>query len=44
VQREIDGLAVILLHQLFEPNQRLGKRVVVVELHGAVQRDRRLRF
>ena len=42
VQREIDRLAVIFLHQLFEPEQRLVEGVIVVELHGAVQRDRRL--
>ena len=39
MQREIDRLAVILLDQLFEPDQRLGEGVIVVELHGAVQRD-----
>ena len=43
VQGEVDGLAVIFLHQLLEPGQRLGEGVVVVELHGAVERDRRLR-
>ena len=43
VQREIDRLAVIFLHQLFEPDQRLVEGVIVVELHGAVQRDGRLR-
>jgi hypothetical protein len=42
VQDEVDRLAVIFLHQLFEPEQRLVEGVVVVELHGAVQRDRRL--
>ena len=42
VQHEIDRLAVILFHQLLEPHQRLVESVVVVELNGAVERDRLL--
>ena len=44
VQDEVDRLAVILLDQLLELDQRLGEGVVVVELHGAVERDGRLRL
>src|SRR5262245_32807177 len=43
VQSEVDGLAVIFLHQLLETGQRLGEGMVVVELYGAVQRNRCLR-
>jgi hypothetical protein len=39
VQHEVDRLAVVLLDQLFELEQRLVEGVVVVELHGAVERD-----
>ena len=39
VQHEVDRLAVVLLHQLLEFQQRLVEGVVVVELDGAVQRD-----
>jgi hypothetical protein len=37
VEHEIDRLAVILLDQRFEPQQRLVEGVIVVELHRAVQ-------
>src|SRR5438552_1247426 len=39
VEHESDRLAVVLLHQLLELEQRLVEGVVVVELHRAVQRD-----
>ena len=39
VQHEVDRLAVVFLHQLLELHQRLVEGVVVVELHGAVERD-----
>ena len=44
VQVEVDRLAVILLGQLLELDERLGEGVVVVELHGAVERDGGLRL
>ncbi len=40
VQREIDRLAVVFLGQLLELDERLGERMVVVELDGAVKRER----
>src|SRR5437016_2809209 len=43
VKHERDRLAVILLHQLLELEECLVEGVVVVELHRAVQGDRRLR-
>ena len=43
VQNEIDGFAVVLLRELGEPDEGLVEGVIVVELHGAVQRDRLLR-
>ena len=43
VQREVDRLAVIFLHQFFEAEQRPVEGVIVVELDGAVERDRGLR-
>jgi hypothetical protein len=43
VDREIDRLAVILLHEFAKLGQRLGEGVVVVELGRALQRDLRLR-
>jgi hypothetical protein len=43
VQHEIDRLAVVLLDQLLELDERLRERVIVIELHGTVQRQRRLR-
>ena len=43
VQHEIDRLAIVLLHQLLEFHEGLGERMVIVELNGAVQRDRLLR-
>src|SRR5262245_10434234 len=43
VQHEADGLAVVLLHQLFKLGERPGEGVVVVELHGTVERNWRLR-
>ena len=39
VQDEVDRLAVVLGGQLLELEQRLVERMVVVELHGTVQRD-----
>ena len=42
VQHEVDRLAVVLLDQLLELQQRLGEGVVVVELDRAVQGDRLL--
>ena len=39
VQVEVDRLAVILLGELLELDERLGEGVVVVELHRAVERD-----
>ena len=42
VQDEIDRFAVVLLDQLLELQQRLVERVRIVELDGAVQRDRLL--
>ena len=42
VEHEIDRLAVVLLDQLLELQQRLVERVRIVELDGAVQRDRLL--
>src|SRR5206468_6340846 len=42
VQNEIDRLAVVLFHQLFESHQRFVESVVVVELNRAMERDRLL--
>ena len=39
MQHEVDRLAVVFLHQLLELHQRLVEGVIVVELHGAVERD-----
>jgi hypothetical protein len=44
VQHEVDRLAVVLLHQLFEFHQRLGEGVIVIELDRAVKRDHLLRM
>ena len=43
VENEVDRLAIVLLDQILELEQRLVERVRVVELDGAVQRDRLLR-
>jgi hypothetical protein len=43
VQHEVDGLAVVLDHELLELDERAREYVVVRELHCAVQRDRLLR-
>jgi hypothetical protein len=43
VQDEVDRLAVVLDGQFLELFECPGERVAVVELNGAVQRDRLLR-
>jgi hypothetical protein len=42
-RHEVDRLAVVLDDELLEADERAREHVVVGELHGAMQRDRRLR-